>query len=278
MSFCFISTGDIKVANIADLEKSLKASKALRQSLEPLRQMQEKTIETFCSLMNEPFIIIQRFMANNFEHDPKFILLVALMEPEDKEELTHAVDKLIRKMDNGNALLAGEPPQLIILGEKLTYEDILSIEDVAPRYSDELRKINLQDAWGILVRIMRDAKISAKYKRGQEIKKQSSRRRYRELSLDKIILDSPNLEPSKDGLQDQVTSNITIEQYLKRMKGQARQLGWREDRAENCIKVAKYAMANGTLRASNTDLNMDRHTVGARKNDLRLLLSEIREE
>lgn len=114
--------------------------------------------------------------------------------------------------------------------------------------------------------LVRDVKSRTKYQRKQEIKRQSSNSRYRELSLEQFTKQS-----SEELVEEYAINNLDTAEYLNRFAKQAKKLGWRQDRVNNTIKVAIYAIKNGTLRASHEALGMDRHTVSARKKDLRLL-------
>lgn len=208
--------------------------------------------------------------------DPEFILLMALAGSSDKEAWQAGIARLLDKMEADNGLVIGEPPLLVLRREEMTYEEVLALEVVAPRYLAE-NDVNLQ-SWFCdegrqhMVRIIRDAKSSASYHNAQEIKRQGSRIRYREMSLDEVP------EPSEDVLQNIVVDRVDTERFLSELAVIAKRLGWRKDRIDNTLKVAEHAVFNGTLRGAGDFLGMDRHTVYARKADIKILMGLRKEE
>jgi hypothetical protein len=212
---------------------------------------------------NQSFLAIQRTLAKWLD-DPEVILAMALIKPEDRRRLTTAISKLLGKLDNGNAIIAGEPPKLIILGHSLNYGEILAIEDVFPGQRPD-------DIDGAIARIIRDIKGHINYTFQNEIKRQGMNSRYREMSLSEL----PEL--GRDGFEDQVIDRRQEDELLSNLALAATSSGWRKDRIDSMLLVAKYALKNGTLRDASKFLPIHRDTIFERKKDLRFLLSRMRQ-
>src|SRR3990170_748444 len=199
--------------------KVREAKMALLQALQPQIKAQ---ISVLKAINFQPFYRAQQKLAEWIER-PETILAMALLRADEKDALTQALSKLLKKLETG-AVITGDPPRLIILDETLTYEEILALEGVLPKNLEDLKKMSdgtlLNVVYRDLIRVIRNAKARVFYLREQEVKRQSSNFRYQEVSLESLV--EPGHEDLEDKVLGKVVENISFEQTLRELEQMAR--------------------------------------------------------
>jgi hypothetical protein len=236
----------------------------------------------------------REFMSYYAEHcdKPEYILTMALADREDSHALKEAVRIFLGRLARQDAFITeavvvkdakarvGQSesdvklPRLVILGaDTISYQEILELEHLPPELrrrfdSTVIGDLTLAEIYADLIAVVvKDAKARVGQSESDEIKRQGHR--YSEIELTE---DAGSINADFD--ISSITEREDIREKLEDIKSKALAEGYRADRIQNTLKVARYGMKHGTFSGADEFLKMHRDTVTERRKDLLYLLSE----